>query len=218
MTIETKKQLAMILSKLRGFHKPSERLEQYATDSEIAAETIWFAYYLGEIKDKSIVDLGAGTGVLGCACLALGAKKVTFVDIDEEALRVARENVSFLGQELGQPWDNVTFVIKRVQDYIEKADIVVENPPFGIQGTEHADREFLASAFKIAPVVYSFHKLESEGFVKAFSDDNMFKITHFWQFDFPIKKTMDFHKKRIYRVKVGCWRLEKEKTPAAQDL
>ena len=39
--------------------------------------------------------------------------------------------------------------------------------------------------------------------------DNNFKITHFYEYDFPIKRSYEFHQKKIHRIKVGCWRMEK---------
>lgn len=41
---------------------------------------------------ESILDMGCGSGILGIAALLLGAKDVTAVDIDENSVRIAREN------------------------------------------------------------------------------------------------------------------------------
>ena len=100
MEISTKSQLAVILSRLKGFKEPKIKFEQYQTDSEIAAEIAWFAFYRREIEGKTIADLGCGTGMLGLSTLLLGAKKVFFVDTDEKALGIAKENLSFLEKEL----------------------------------------------------------------------------------------------------------------------
>ena len=97
-----------------------------------------------------------------------------------------------------------------IGDFKGKTALVIENPPFGTK-VRHSDKRFLEKAMKIAPIVYSFHKSESLGFVRAFCKDGGFKITHKWDFSWPLKQTLKFHKKRIYRVKVSCFRLEKEK-------
>jgi len=89
------------------------------------------------------------------------------------------------------------FVNKDVRDIDEKVDIVIENPPFGIKGEKHADRVFLEKAFNITSIVYTFHKAESKEFIEKFSHDNGFKITNYWEFDWPLKQTMKFHKKKI---------------------
>ncbi len=45
-----------------------------------------------QLRDKMVLDLGCGSGILGIAGLALGASRVTAVDIDEHALTATREN------------------------------------------------------------------------------------------------------------------------------
>lgn len=49
------------------------------------------------LKDRSVdrwrvLDVGTGTGILGIACAKLGAEKVLCVDIDKQAIEIAREN------------------------------------------------------------------------------------------------------------------------------
>lgn len=44
--------------------------------------------------NESVLDLGCGTGILGMVAAKLGASKVTCVDIDEAACRIAKENIS----------------------------------------------------------------------------------------------------------------------------
>lgn len=210
MEIASKTQLAVILSKIKGFESPQARLEQYQTDSEIAAEILWFAFYRREIEEKVVADLGCGTGLLGIGALLLGAKKVFFVDIDEKSLNIVKENIAFVEAELGvELLDKAVLVDKSVSDFNEKVDIVIQNPPFGVQ-VKHADRVFLDVAMKICRVVYSFHKVESKKFIDKFSDEKGFKISNYWEFGWPLKMTMKHHEKKIHKVKVGCWRLERK--------
>lgn len=46
-----------------------------------------------ELKGKSVVDVGCGSGILGIAAAKLGAREVTCIDIDENAVTIAKENV-----------------------------------------------------------------------------------------------------------------------------
>jgi putative methylase len=201
--IYSQKQLAVTLSRLQNFEKPSFRLEQYPTDSEIAAEVLWFAHQNNDIEEKTIADLGCGTGILGIGSMFFSPEKVYFVDVDEKALKRLEENLAL------QDFDAEKEIIcSNVKDFNKKADMVIQNPPFGVK-SEHADKLFLETAFKISNVIYSFHKIESEKFIEKISKDHGFKITHLFKFDFPLKNTMSFHEKRIERIKVGCWRLEK---------
>ena len=83
MEIRSKKALEIELSRLKGFIIAKVSSEQYITPSSIAAEVLWKAHLLGEVRDKTIVDLGCGSGILGIGALLLGAKKVIFVDNDD---------------------------------------------------------------------------------------------------------------------------------------
>jgi len=210
MEISSKSKLAVLLSKLKSFEtgKVRTRLEQYPTDPEIAAEILWFAGMNKDLSGKVIADLGCGTGILGIGALLLGAKKVIFVDIDEKVIEIAKENLKFARQELGTKLGEAEFIVEDINKFQTKADIVLQNPPFGVK-LKHADKAFLEKAVQIAPVIYSFHKTESRKFIEEFTKDKGFKIDHFWSFDFPLKMAMEFHTKKIHRIKVGCWRLEK---------
>ncbi|MFH1398746.1 MAG: METTL5 family protein [Candidatus Woesearchaeota archaeon] len=201
----TKSRLAIVLSRMQGFDKPNPGLEQYQTDAEVAASVLWNAFMQGDIKGKIVADLGSGTGILGLGALALGARFVFFVEVDEAALRLAKHNYEAIASE-GEPH----FFKGDVASFDQHVEVVIQNPPFGVQQS-HADRVFLEKAFEIADVVYSLHKLESKGFVESFAAEHGFKVTHVWHYSFPLKQTMGFHTHRITRIRVGCWRLENKK-------
>ncbi|MBT4540826.1 methyltransferase [Candidatus Woesearchaeota archaeon] len=206
----TKSALAIQLSKLNVFTKAKVRLEQYPTDSEIAATMLWDAYMQGHIEDKILADLGSGTGILGIGAILLGAKHVYFVDADREVLDILRENIA----RLEIPVKKYKVLNKKISEinipyYVQiKADVVIQNPPFGTK-EKHIDKQFLEKAFTIAPVVYSLHKLTSDKFITAVARDNGFKEELINKFEFPIKASMKHHKKKVEKVKVGCWRLMK---------
>lgn len=46
-----------------------------------------------DVTDKSVVDIGCGSGILGIIAAKLGARKVVGIDIDENAVTIAAENV-----------------------------------------------------------------------------------------------------------------------------
>jgi len=206
--VGSKKALAVLLSSLEGFEEPKVRVEQYSTDAEIAAEVLWQAYMKQDIG-KASVDLGCGTGILGIGMLVLGAHKVYFIDSDKKALEMAKDNLEDIKSE-GYSIGKAVFKCKDIKDLKVKADLVVMNPPFGVK-VRHMDKVFLIKAFEISKVVYSFHKSESKRFVEAFSKDNGFRITNIWDFEFPLKATLSYHSRRIKRIKVSCFRIEKSK-------
>ncbi len=206
MTIRSKRDLEVELSKLKGLEEPSWRLEQYPTPSHIAAEWVWNMAMMGEVAGRTILDAGCGNGILGIGLLLLGARKVYFLDKDENGMKVCMENVRKIKEEYEIA--EVQFIISDISLFDGEVDIVVQNPPFGTK-EEHADKRFLQKAFSVAPMVYSMHKLTTKAFVEAISRDFGFKITHFWQYEFPIKAAFEFHRKPVRKVEVGVWRMEK---------
>lgn len=47
-----------------------------------------------EVKDKNVIDVGTGSGILGIASAVMGARSVEAYDIDDIAVDAARENAS----------------------------------------------------------------------------------------------------------------------------
>lgn len=208
MNIGSKSGLAIILSRLKKFKNPKSELEQYESDSEIAAEILWNAYIRRELENKVVADLGAGTGLLGIGALVLGAKKVFFVEKDLEATKIIKENIIQIEENFGEKLLNkIEIINKDITLFDEKVDIVIQNPPFGIKGKRHADKAFLQKSISIADIIYSFHTIESKPLIQALSRDYSLKIEGYWEFSWPLKKTMKFHKKKIEYIKVGCWRI-----------
>lgn len=196
----TKKQLAIQLSKLRVFEKPKLSMEQYPTDSEIAADILWDALMKGDVANKTIADLGAGTGILGIGALLLGAHHVYFVEKDLDAVMLLNENLRILRNK------NYTVLSMDVTGFIEKVDTVFQNPPFGTKQA-HADKPFMETAFRVATVVYSFHKTSTDAFVRAIAGDFSFQIVETYHFAFPLRQTYAYHKKKKELIDVMCYRL-----------
>ncbi|MCH8003062.1 MAG: methyltransferase [Nanoarchaeota archaeon] len=204
--IGSQKALAVLLSGLEGFKGPKVRVEQYSTDPEIAAEVLWNVYMKGDMVKVS-VDLGCGTGILGIGLLVLGADKVYFVDSDQKVIGIARENLAKLNSEYNIDGEAV-FICQDIGDFNEPVDLVVQNPPFGTK-VRHIDKIFLKKAFEIGKIVYSFHKSGTKKFVESFSKDNGFEITDIFDFKWSLKATMKHHTRKIKRIDVSCFRMEK---------
>ena len=206
------KSLAVLLSKLKTFETPEIKLEQYQTDSEIAAKILWYIYLNNELQNKTIADFGCGNGIFGLASLILGAKKVYFIDIDKTAVKTARENLKLIEKALNKKLNSkAEFLAQDIKNFNKQADLVIQNPPFGIKSEPHKDKKFLIKAMSTAPLIYSIHKIESKKFIQALSAANSFKLTAVLPLKFPIKKFFLFHKKRIHFINVACFKLQKSK-------
>jgi putative methylase len=204
MSIRSKKDLEVELSKLNTFSKPKVQLEQYQTPSTIAADWIWFMALEGEISGRTFLDAACGTGILGFGLLLMGATKVYFLDKDGDAIQIAQENYNNLDNEY--EIGDAHFLTSDISLFDETVDCVIQNPPFGTK-LEHIDKLFLEKAFSVAPVVFSMHKYSTKSFVEAISKDHYFTITHHWRYSFPIKSTFSFHTKSVEHIDVGLWRM-----------
>ena len=68
------------------------------------------------------------------------------------------------------------------------------NPPFGSQ-RPGADKIFLEKAMNIANHIWTIHLSETRKFIEKVVDDNNCGIVELYEFDYPLKKTMEFHTK-----------------------
>ena len=177
----------MTLQQLRPLEVRSEKLEQYSTPADIAADIIWDAFAEGNIQGKSVADLGCGNGVLSIAAKLMGASEVMGMDLDPKALAVAEENAKALGLD-------ITFREGDVSALDGKFDTVVQNPPFGAQ-RRHADRAFIKKSLELATIVYSLHNAGTEIFVARMVEALGAKCRPVKRFKFEIPFSFEFHKK-----------------------
>ncbi|MGQ9582250.1 MAG: METTL5 family protein [Thermoplasmatota archaeon] len=196
-----KRELERLLQRIPPHPSPSPELEQYLTPAGVAAEMLFLAAQRGDIRGRRVGDLGCGTGVLAIGAKLLGASRVVGVEVDPAALEVARGAAASMGLEL-------ELREGRVEDFSEELDTVVMNPPFGAQ-RRHADRPFLYKAFECAPVVYTFHKAETEGFVTREASGAGFSVTHKNKYRFTIRHLFSFHRREREEVEVLLLRLER---------
>ncbi|MBR2861431.1 MAG: 50S ribosomal protein L11 methyltransferase [Clostridia bacterium] len=70
---------------------------------------------------KTVMDVGCGTGILAMCASLLGAKKVHAIDIDEDAVRVAKANMATGGFDITVSCANL------LENNFDKVDIIVAN-------------------------------------------------------------------------------------------
>ena len=143
--------LELFLSQIEVHPSPQAGLEQYTASEAIAATLLYIAAYANDdVIDRTVLDLGCGTGRLALAASFLGAKSVVGVDIDKTAIKIAAENSERVGT------NDVQWVVGDVAAITGSFDTVIMNPPFGVQ-KRAADRKFLEKALEVGNAVYSLH-------------------------------------------------------------
>ncbi|WP_254274282.1 METTL5 family protein [Haloarcula marina] len=202
----TKSALAQQLGVVAGFDNPQASLEQYRTPPELAAHLIHTADLQGDVQDRTVVDLGCGTGMLALGAALRAPTAVVGVDIDPAPLATARQNERKVGSTTSVSW--VRADATRAPLCPPSDTTVVMNPPFGAQsGNEHADRSFLATAADIAAVSYSVHNEGSREFVESFASDNGGDVTHAFETEFELPRQFDFHEADKRHITAEVYRI-----------
>ena len=180
-----------ILFNSPDFNQPKPELEQYATPVDIVLEIVKHAKALGHLSAK-VADLGCGTGRLAIGAAITGAR-VTGFEIDEDALKIAKDYS--IRENLDIKWINLA-----IENIEETFETVLMNPPFGSQ-RPGADRSFLKKALEIARNIWTIHLAETRDFIESFVKQNSGNIISAYEFDFKIKRSMDFHSRDIKKEK-----------------
>ncbi|KXA98129.1 hypothetical protein AKJ37_01270 [candidate division MSBL1 archaeon SCGC-AAA259I09] len=198
-----KKELEIKLQKLEPHPNPSPELEQYMTPGDIAASLLYLAHSHGSIKGKKIYDLGCGTGRLAIGAALLGGKKIIGVDIDGEALKIAKKNSAQADVE------NIEWIRADVSNLeLPETDTVIQNPPFGVQ-KKGADMVFLNKALQFGKDVYSIHKgvPKNRDYISEQVKELGGRITNRIEKEFHIPSQFKYHTRKVYRFKVDLYRI-----------
>jgi putative methylase len=203
----TKRSLATKLGVVAGFERPDAALEQYPTPPELAAHVVHLADLHGDVDGRTVIDLGAGTGMLALAAALRGPARVVGLELDGDALATARANERRVAASAPVHW--VRGDATRPPLAVAEPATVVMNPPFGAQdGNRNADREFLAVASDLADVSYSVHNEGSREFVEAFAADEGGEVTHAFAAEFRIDAQFDHHADESRDIDTEVYRIE----------
>lgn len=94
-----------------------------------------------DVEGRRVLDLFAGTGQLGIEALSRGAREVVFVDREQAAIKLVRENVKLCGFEAKVVEGDAISLLPR----LGKFDILLLDPPY--------DTNLLEKALEIAQYV-----------------------------------------------------------------
>ena len=189
-----RKELEMKLQRVAPFREPVASLEQYPTPSTIASDILFSAYASGDVLDKTVNDLGCGTGIFAIGAKLLGAGTVRGYDISSSALRTAKENAENLNAD-------IELTECDISEVNEKADTTFMNPPFGCQN-KRADRPFLDKAMELSDSIYSIHMAETIDFLKEYVEASGKEIVACATYKYNIPHTFTFHRKEKKEVDI----------------
>jgi putative methylase len=193
------KELEMALQKIPPHPSPRPELEQYLTPAHVAADILYTALAQGDIEEKKLVDLGCGTGMFAIGAKLLGAREVIGIDCDEESVEIAHR----LSREKGL---DIDFIVLDIEDFNERTDTVIMNPPFGCQ-KKGADLPFLKKALSLAEVTYSLHLSETVKFIRRQAKELKGVITLEKPYSYEIKHMFRFHTKETMVFEATLFRI-----------
>ncbi|XRO76748.1 HemK2/MTQ2 family protein methyltransferase [Methanocaldococcus sp. 10A] len=108
---------------------------------EPAEDSILLLKNLVDVKNKEVLEIGVGTGLISIACAKKGAKKVVGVDINPYAVELAKENAKLNNVDIicleSDLFENVT----------GKFDVILFNPPYLPTSDEDKIDSYLNYAF-----------------------------------------------------------------------
>ncbi|MHA1889765.1 MAG: METTL5 family protein [Promethearchaeota archaeon] len=215
-----RKQLLSMIEEMETF-SPSNakiKLEQYATDAIASVELGFIAGIMhADLQERLVIDLGAGTGRLSITCLFFGAWRVIGVEIDLDAIKIARDNAKKFGfdDKLDLIIANVSpekFIIRRKlnKDDLDKEITIVMNPPFGVHD-KGADLRFLMAAINVprVRVIYSFHLKNERNrqYIRNKMEKVNWEVVSLYQTEMFIPRLYKFHEKTRKKVEVDIYRI-----------
>ena len=81
------------------------------------------------IEDTNVLDLCAGSGVLGIESLSRNAKTLTLIDSDRESIRLIRKNLKLCNVNAKVIHGALPKALNKLKD--EKFDLIFLDPPYG---------------------------------------------------------------------------------------
>lgn len=191
----SKSELSRELSKVEGFEDPKISLEQYKTPSSLAADIGYIASMQGDLED-SIVDLGCGTGILGLSALLSGCSDVTFVEKDEDAIKILKRNL----ESFNISSEKYEIVNSDVREIERDFEVVLMNPPFNVHSEEGV--VFWEKAFEIGEKVYGMGMKGFYSSIKELSEKFGFERTDSEVYDVSLPSTFGFHTQESEEIKI----------------
>jgi len=196
-----KRQLEIALSRLRHSPSPNIAFEAYDLDPNAASKLLLIADKYQDIADRTILDLGCGSGILAIGSALLGGKEPFGIDINKSSIETAKENAKNLRV-------HIDLVIGDIAAVRGRFDTSVMNPPFGTR-RRGTDIMFLRKALQHSKVTYSLHKMTatSRQFLLRTIANMGGHVDALFELEIGIPRTYSFHTRRNYTVAADLYRI-----------
>ena len=194
----------MLLSGLEQLQTFSSELEQYTTEGDLAARWLTDIANFDDLRDGcTVADLGAGNGVLGLGAIALGAGKAILVESDAKSCEIANLNAEEMG--FSESVQVIQAKLGQESADIEKADLVISNPPWGRQSPK-ADRPFLDAILSAQATSHLMHSAEASH-IRPFFEGQGWFVERYGEADFALPVTYSHHSRQRGKTRAAFWRL-----------
>jgi len=206
-----RQQLEIALSHLKPSPSPQLAYEAYDLDPSSAAEVLFLAESrFGDVKDRAILDLGCGSGILAIGAALMGAEMVVGIDINLDSVEMARANARLSGA-------SVQLVAGDIEAVRGPFDVTIMNPPFGTR-LRGIDVTFLRKAMSVSVLVYSLHKTGEQNrvFLRNAVEKLGGEVDAIFNMELEIPRTYEFHTKKRYQVEVDLYRVISNVQPKAR--
>lgn len=198
------RRLAMLLSGLEKTQSQLVELEQYTTDGDLAARWLTDISTFGDLHEGcTVVDLGAGNGILGLGAMALGAARTVLIDADQSACYAAQSNAEKMGFSDSVEVIQATIGTDSIELY--SPDVVISNPPWGRQSPK-ADRPFLDAILSTRVSSHLMHSADASHIEPLF-EDNGWSVERYGEADFSLPAAYSHHSRQRGKTRAAFWRL-----------
>ncbi|MGN1405648.1 MAG: tRNA1(Val) (adenine(37)-N6)-methyltransferase [Erysipelotrichaceae bacterium] len=126
----------------------------------VSTDTTVLGMFLDELYKKTVMDIGTGSGALLLYAHYKKAGKLIGVDIQDEALKLAKENI-------GRYTDNFELIKADINELEhEKVDVVICNPPFfevgSVRESDAWNKAMFESELSLDDMFKAFRKFMKE--------------------------------------------------------
>ena len=152
--------------------KTNKRLPYRPTSSRVRKSIFDI---LGNLNDLSVLDIFAGSGILGFEAVSRGASEITFVDNNRKVIELIKINSNKFNEQL-----NANIICSKWDIFLKKNklyDIIFADPPYHYMKEKYTD---------LIDSIFDLGKLNKEG---------LLVIEHEKKIDFNKHKMFYFEKK-----------------------